>query len=104
MWQPTVRLHRGGEGLMFRSAFIRSLTITCRLTGHSCNDKWIVCAPEEMASAKITAGSNFHVAPEKLVSPQWTHKHAISNLRGRDLLDPNLRGKGITKGYTQHTT
>ncbi len=44
---------RGGV----RSAFIRAFTTTCRLTGHPCNNKWIVGAPEEMGPAKGTAGT-----------------------------------------------
>ncbi len=42
---------------------------TYRLTDHSCNDKWIVGASEEMGPAKGIAGSHLSVAPEKLVSP-----------------------------------
>ncbi len=67
-------------GWDFRSAFIRALTMTYRLIGHPCNDKWIVGAPGKMAPAKGTAGRHLPVAPEKLVSPQSTHTQANINM------------------------
>ncbi len=71
---------KGGGG--FPSAFFGALTMTLRLTGHPCNDKWIIGAPEEMGPAKGTAGSHLPVAPEKLVSPQSMHTQTNINMRG----------------------
>ncbi len=64
------------------STFGRALTITYRLTGYPCNDKWIVGAPEEMGPAKGPAGSHLPVAPEKLVSSQSTYTQTNINMRG----------------------
>ncbi len=49
------KVHKGGGGGDFRPLFIRTLTMTFRLSGHPCNDNWIVSAPEEMGPAKGTA-------------------------------------------------
>ncbi len=70
----------GGGG--FRSAFIRAFTMNYLLTGHPCNDKWIVGAPEEMGPAKRTAGSHLPVSPEKLVIHQSTHTQTNINMLG----------------------
>ncbi len=94
---------KDGEGGDFRSAFIHALTMTYRLTGHPCNDKWIVGAPEVTGPAKGTGGSHLPVAPEKLVSPQSTHTQTNINMRVSHQLGPNLREKGIPKGlYTTY--
>ncbi len=76
--KPTGRVLKRDGGS--RSAFIRTITMTYRLTGHPCNDIWIVGEPEEMAPAKGTAGSPLPVAPEKLVSPQSTHAQTDINM------------------------
>ncbi len=75
-------MRRGGGVGAFRSAFIRALTMAYRLTGHPCNDKSIVAAPEEMSPAKGIAGGHLPVVPEKLVSPQRTHTQTNTNIRG----------------------
>ncbi len=58
------RVHKRGGG--FPSPRSRAFT----MTGHPCNEKWLVGAPEELGPAKGIAGSHLPVAPEKLVSPQ----------------------------------
>ncbi len=70
----------GGGGL--RSTVIRAFTMTDRLTGHPCNDKGIVGAPEDTGPAKGTGGSHLPVAPDKLVSPQSMHTQTNINMRG----------------------
>ncbi len=42
-------------GMDFLSAFIRAFMMNYRLTGHPCNEKWIVGAPEERGPAEGTA-------------------------------------------------
>ncbi len=51
--QERSRTQKRGGG--FRAAFIRAFTMTYRLTGHLCNNKWIAAAPEEMGPAQETA-------------------------------------------------